>query len=131
MVFIHRHSSNTRLDLSICGLYSALVSTEVLCAAPSELGISRHLACAVRTPQGLTGTISPSGEKPYKGFFCRPQCIFSPTIFMMASGLYRNFFPAIRVAVVSSGRMTDSTNSSRTRRSITCSNMICVISKYP
>ena len=60
-------SLNLRLDLSICRPYSALVSTEVLCAA-SELGISRHLACAIGTPQGLTGTISPSGEKPYKVF---------------------------------------------------------------
>ena len=34
----------------------------------SEPGISRHPACAVRTPQGLTGTISSSGEKPYKVF---------------------------------------------------------------
>ena len=33
MVFIHRHISNLRLDLSICSLYSALVSTEVLHAA--------------------------------------------------------------------------------------------------
>ena len=68
MVFIHRHISNLRLDLSICRHYSALVSadvvcaysalmsTEALCAAPSELGISRHPACAVGTPQGLTVT---------------------------------------------------------------------------
>ena len=67
MVFIYRHSSNFRLNLSICRPYSALVSTEVLCAAPSELGISRHLA---GTPEGLIGTISPSREKPYK-VFCR------------------------------------------------------------
>ena len=73
MVFIHRHSSNLRLNLSIRRPYSALVSTEVLCAAPSELGISRHLACAVGTPQRLTGTISPSGEKPYKVFFAGPK----------------------------------------------------------
>ena len=53
---------------SICRPYSALVSTEVLCAAPSELGISRHLACAIGTLQGLTGTISPSREKPCKVF---------------------------------------------------------------
>ena len=33
-------------------IYSALVSTKVLCAAPSELDISRHPACAIRTPQG-------------------------------------------------------------------------------
>ena len=38
----------------------------------SELGISRHLACAIGTPQGLTGNISPSGEKPYK-VFCQPK----------------------------------------------------------
>ena len=66
MVFIHRHSSNLRLNLSICRPYSAVLSTKVLCATPSELGISRHLACAVGLLQGLTGTISPSGEKPYK-----------------------------------------------------------------
>ena len=41
MVFIHRHSSNLRLPCS------AVLSTKVLCTAPSELGISRHLACAV------------------------------------------------------------------------------------
>ena len=68
MVFIHKHTLNLRLNLSICRPYSALVSTEVLYVAPSELGISRHLACAVGTPQGLTGTISPSGEKAYKVF---------------------------------------------------------------
>ena len=72
MAFIHRHISILRLDLSICRLYSALVSIEELCAALSKLGISRHLACAVGTPQGLTGTISHSGEKPYK-VFCRPK----------------------------------------------------------
>ena len=67
LVFIHRHNSNLRLDLSICRLYSALVST--LFCSPSKLGISsRHLACAVRTPQGPTGDISPSREKPYKVF---------------------------------------------------------------
>ena len=33
MVLIHRHISNLRLDLSICRLYSALVSTKVLYAA--------------------------------------------------------------------------------------------------
>ena len=33
MVFIHRHISNLRLDVSICRLYSALVSSEVLYAA--------------------------------------------------------------------------------------------------
>ena len=68
MVFVHRHSLNLRLNLSIYRPCSAVLSTEVLSAAPSELGISRHLACAVGTPQGLTGTISPSGEKPYKVF---------------------------------------------------------------
>ena len=36
MVFIHRHISNLRLDLSICRPYSAVVSD-------NELGISRHL----------------------------------------------------------------------------------------
>ena len=56
MVFIHRHSSNLRLNLSICRPYSAVLSTEILCAAPSELGISRYLACAVGIPQGLTRT---------------------------------------------------------------------------
>ena len=33
MVLVHRHISNLRLDLSICRLYSALVSTKVLHAA--------------------------------------------------------------------------------------------------
>ena len=33
MVFINRHISNLRLDLSICRLYSALVSIEVFYAA--------------------------------------------------------------------------------------------------
>ena len=44
MVFIHKHSSNLRLNLSICRHYSAVLSTKVLCATPSKLGISRHLA---------------------------------------------------------------------------------------
>ena len=68
MVFIHRHSLNLRLNISICRPCSAVLSTKVLCAAPTELGISRHLACAVGTLQGLTGTISPR-EKPYKVFW--------------------------------------------------------------
>ena len=82
MVFIHRHISNLRLDLSICRHYSALVSadvvcaysalmsTEALCAAPSELSISRHPACAVGTPQGLTVTFLPP-EKSHTKCFCR------------------------------------------------------------
>ena len=84
MLFFHRHSSNLRLNLSICRLYSAVLSTEVLCAAPSKLGISRHLACAVRTSQGLTGTISPSGEKPYKVFFAWPKANYE-RVFLFAA----------------------------------------------
>ena len=69
MVLIHRHISNLRLDLSVCRLYFCIVEYRgTFCAAPSELGISRHFACAVGTPQGRTGNISPSGEKPYQVF---------------------------------------------------------------
>ena len=45
-------------------------------AAPSELGISRHLACAVGTPQGLTGTISSSST--YTWYVCMAHRLRSP-----------------------------------------------------
>ena len=74
LVFIHRHNSNLRLDLSICRLYSALVST--LCCSPSKLGISsRHLACAVRTPQGRLETFLLSEKSHTKCFASLRQIV--------------------------------------------------------
>ena len=66
-------SSNLRLNLSICRPYSALVSTEVLRAA-SKLGISRHPACAVGTPQG-PGWLKPFLllEKSHTKCICWPK----------------------------------------------------------
>ena len=97
MVFIHRHSLNLRLNLSICRPYSALVSTEVLCVAASELGISRHLACAVGYLQGLTRTISPR-EKPCKVFLpedpgSNPGCITMSRI--QRTQPYKVFLPGL------------------------------------
>ena len=50
MVYIHRHSSTLRLDLSRLGELCRK-GTKVLCAATSKLGnSSSYSVCAVRTP---------------------------------------------------------------------------------
>ena len=97
MVLIHRHISNLRLDLSVCRPYSALLSTEVLCAAPSELGISRHFACAVGTPQELTGNISPSGEKPYK-VFCRSKANYEWMFYLQSDIMVKKDIEMVRAS---------------------------------
>ena len=84
MVFINRHISNLRLDLSICRLYSALVSIEVFYAAapanwvsaadtlkvPSEpCGVpTAHAKCLLLIPSllGLQHKNSPMQSKAYR-----------------------------------------------------------------